>query len=257
MQGGRAQFSNNYSPGVNTPGQEVPVMELASDEPITRTLFLGAAGGASAVANNPWPPPESRDASRGGSYAAGMLDFSGATSWINSAGNQCAAAVVQYGIGGVQETFWCDWKPGAINLPACTYVRCSVVPWGGLWGALTLGNADFVAWCVPGNLEGARPPTVSANVTHGATYGVSNTRVFCVPSKAAAFDVGHQAGTIGQLVVTVTTLNQGGAMYMVRDPSTGLYVPPWGPVQLANGSARMNVAGVNGQQSFLQFFLAL
>lgn len=120
----------------------------------------------------PFPPPSQTVGD------AGLLDINGVDV---SGGAVYMAARIEYGCGSASQVMWCDWRPGAINLPPSQFVKVAAVPWGP-WNTLT---TQVQASIVAGNLQGAHVPTATG-------FGVWNpgeTKSFKIPAGARAVAV--------------------------------------------------------------------
>lgn len=258
---GKAIFDSSYVIGAAQPGIAVPIMEYLRDDVKPRTLALGANGrpGLTASQNRMFPPPDATLSSGSlGTWQCGYVDDAnvmGKTTEVN------LACVLQYGFTGTQFTAIFDWQQGTYNVPACSWMRVSALPWGA-WPAAAAGIAALVEAALsvtvaPGNLIGARVPCCSGAVTFdGAGPGLS--RSFAIPKRAGAFDFHHFSGTKGALSNQSSSANGAGQVpYVLRDVSLGLYYPPWGPVQITPGFTAITLTSTTVCVGALRFFLQL
>lgn len=245
--GGSANLVS-YLPGTNRPGQEAGIFRGAFTECVPRSIMLGGPAPAAGVGVLVWPPSEYNN-TFAATWQAGLLDEAG-TAPI--AGQMFAACKLTYGVGPVSRTVYFDWRPGAYNLPSCSYVEVSVVLWGPAWVPSTLAAARFTAVAMPGNMDGALQPTVTATMLIPATPGF---RVFEAPVSACAFDV--EIVEVGG-VTAIGSADAGGASTLLfRDESTGIWLPPWGPVQITPGTRQRIFGNTIDTMTVVRYWLQL
>lgn len=185
-------------------------------------------------------PPSAAD----NAFYAGLLDSVG-TAWVDSV-NKPMALVLEYGNGSTQETVWCDYIPGAYNLPPCSWVRVSALPWR--TSPWALNNAmQLSASIAPGNMNDVHAPTATGRIVAAGPWD------FFVPSHARAFTISTEGDT-GPDVVTCTQ-----AAYCLRNYSTGQFVPGYDPIDCFPGPTQfLHVAHTTPTEALtLQWLLQL
>lgn len=121
-------------------------------------------------------------------------------------------AIIEYGCGGASQKMYCDWKPGAINLPASDFVQVSALLWG---AAGQLPNAISVQASVSTDtVDGTHVPTATGI---GPFVGATS-RSFTPPAGARA--IGVSVLNAVQPVVTLT-----GGAYAYFDYANHVFVP--------------------------------
>lgn len=200
-----------------------------------RTLILGTMP-SPWVDGSAFPPatPIPRD---GASYDSGILTDAGVDGgdWY-----LYMACVLEYGHGAAAQRAYFDWRPGAYNLPSCSYVNVQALPWGSGWSGTAPGIV--AASIVPGQVQGAHVPTA----TGYTTLPNGNAKAFGSPDHARGFDIefaGDPAGGVPNVQV------QGGA-YGLRD-FAGLYVPGWSPLAVTPRTA-VQLTKLSGPSSLLR-----
>jgi hypothetical protein len=260
---GRASFATSWpvpvaggvGPLAVSTGRAVQVAQLATGEVMPRVLALG---GNAIQQSSDFPPAEGADADGGGrigSWQAGFVDANNVDAFPDT---RWAAAVLEYGVGAVQQRAVFDWRAGFYQLPPCTFVRVGVLPWGTGWGLVT-GNAiadlnacAFAASITTGECQ-ARAPLCSGTVLLGGT--MLSARTFRVPAKTAAVEARLISGAGGTLIASE---DGGGTPRLKRNLASLADYPSWGPMQWssANGpSLRLEVDVL--AWAGLQFFLSL
>ncbi len=176
-----------------------------------RCVVVGGYAGQLQVTN--FPPA----AVLGSSHRSGLITVGGAL-WV-SGFTQPMALRLEYGHGSATKSVWLDYEPGAYNLPACSWVRVSVVPWH-VAGWVGNGIIELAASIGSGNMQDCIVPTATGIVTGAGPWVASP------PAQARAFIVTSD-GQSGADIITAS-----GAGYCLRNYATGAFVPGYDPVEL-------------------------
>lgn len=125
--------------------------------------------------NVPFPPVQGNHHT-----SCGLVDLAGsplgtAQAWL--------AAVIEYGCGAASQKLYCDWQPGAFNLPPSDFVRVSALGWGD--PAVFTNQLQVQASIATGTVDGCHVPTATGRGLF--TAGVA--RNFQVPPGARAIAV--------------------------------------------------------------------
>lgn len=187
--------------------------------------------------------------SPGAAYDAGIIALDSALApVVMSVEGFPVACVLEYGHGAAGSRVMFDWVPGVYNLPPCSYVNVSVLPWGPLFASNWV-QTFFGAAILPGNQEGAFPPTVTGR------YGLSVGQYIFIPKPdhARGFDVSQLLtdGTPPYGALNVTIGAQG-----TRDFTNGVLAPGWTPLDVDPAQPNVRVTCTSVGAGALVTFLA-
>lgn len=171
-----------------------------------------------------YPPPAASQA-----LGAGVVDAFGV---VGSPDYLYLAAVIEYGCGSAAQKMFCDWKPGAINLPASDFVSISALMWGN--PALAPAALSLQGAVSTHTVDGTHVPTASGQVAMLA--GV--TRSFLVPAAARA--VGVTVADASRPIVQID-----GAAYAYFDYPGHTFVPSAAVLELLNSATLTVTTSIN------------
>ncbi len=191
-----------------------------------RAVQLGTMPQGLMLNSLPFPPSTPKlGGAPGAAYAAGAAVDDGSGGVDISADGWPVACVVEYGHGAAGSRAVFDWVPGVYNLPPCSYVNVSVLPWGPLFGS-SWNPTLFGAAVVPGNQHNAHVPTVSSTWT----IALDESLTIPKPDHARGFEVELQ--TDGAALALAGALNITGCCRGSRNFATGAYQPGWTPLDV-------------------------
>lgn len=230
--------------------QRFPVMVGQWETAVPRTLQLSTQQARQWQPGRPFPPSDVFNLSNFRSWRAGLINADGTLTAEPFQGVVCQ---LEYGSYSSAQVVYFDWQCGTYNLPPLTYVRVTALVYGNFTTAQKATSLE--ASCSMGQLECAAPPVVS-----GPRLLTAVTEEFWdAPVGARAFDVlGLQAGITP---VVTASCNVGGVVanygpFISRNYATGVFVPPWGPVQVSPG-VRMRLYSDIDAWVDLRWFLQL
>ena len=160
------------------------------------------------------------------------------------AGIVWGGVVVDYGDMGGSHRVVADFKSGTYQLPACTFVRVSCFLWEA--GGVQQTGLPLMMVAALSRAQVTSPKALSATMIGEIAAGASaQARIpgSPGPSYARLFDVwadgwnGDKNG-IGTTDAPIIRTNQ---IAIERDYTTGLFTPPWGPVECAIGQQAFTV----------------
>lgn len=206
-----------YAPVTLPSSQRFSLFSGSWAEPVPYVLNIGEQALAyDGQLGSPYPPPNG--------FGSGKQSFRcsiASTNGVASLDFEGCAAVLEYGCRGANRRVYMDWKPGSYNVPPCDYLSLSVAPFGTRFQA---PGYTFMASAAPGVLDGAHVPQVS-----GLFGGNSFPVTIAAPAHAQAVDF------LGSQPTSVVTASPGAfpnvGPLIVRNNVTGVYLPPWGPVE--------------------------
>jgi hypothetical protein len=208
--------------------QGAPSLQLDPDHPEPVTLFVSVSG-----------PMDRNNDPAGGEL---FLGFPDALAGVSAYGSGMAGLVVQYGVGSVSRVVAFDLRPGSYQLPACSYVKTSIIAYRD--GAPGFLSRSVGVTLVPGFVH---PTPTRATVTCGLNIsgpgpGAEIGFTAAVPAQARWVDIFADMPTgvapadadAPQLRLRPASATPGrGGPSIDRDYVNEIYTPNWGPVELA------------------------
>jgi hypothetical protein len=230
--------------GIPTDGAAVGICQGEWKEARPRSVMLGFPLGGVQVGGA--FPPHPRAAGSSASLDAGGCDVAGAA--LGGAVLRRLACQLEYGCGSSSQKVFFDWQPGTYNIPPCTFVRVSALPWGTDWNTVALlygvGCFPVLATVSEGNLQDAHPPVVTVRwaAAAGTQYGMN------APACARAFEVANVDSSVTPVVRVLGDINAR------RDYATLTNYPGWTPLDVATAD---NIAVTSDVATTLQVIWTL
>lgn len=199
-----------------TTGKTFRLAEYKHARELARPLVLqvDVPSGLGSV-NNFFPPQKDTVEMRG-------------TGMVPSAATEGACILLEYGHGAVAKAAYISLASGSVQLPPCSWARAKLF----IWGAWSAQVSDGVrAAIVEGVYPQAPPPTLGGMYTFGTA---GNTTIY-TPRYVRAVDIWAAAASVGTVLkIRLTSDGQQADPLIERNYETGLFVPPWGPVDISH-----------------------
>lgn len=229
------------TPPATPDGVGIAVLQREWHEAEPRVLTIGLAP-PNPVLGAPFPPIVVN-----GEVPAVMMGGLVASGGVALGDGPYAAGTLEYGAGSATQKVWMDFFQGSINVPPCNWLRYSVLPWGAGWAGVALNSLVAKAVCVPGQLQGAHVPTLTAR----GFFSAGLARLFTVPSNARAVDV-YCEDPATNVTITIRDGASG-----VRNYSTGTIIPGWTPLTVNPARGALTVLASVDATLVVTFFLEL